>query len=84
MAVLINFTVFNSQKTFGIFGCHTKEGCNLHPEQSARTAGCDSGCNADDVAGTDGSGQRRTESTKRSNLAMAVVFILEHKTKCFA
>ena len=32
MAMFVRCTVFDSEKTFGIFRCHTKQGCNFHPE----------------------------------------------------
>ena len=32
MTMFVRCTVFDSEKTFGIFRCHTKQGCNFHPE----------------------------------------------------
>ena len=75
-------TIFDCQKAFGIFGRHTEQGCDLHPEQSTRTAGCDCRSNADDITGTDRCRQSRTESTKTGDFTLAFLFILDHEFQC--
>ena len=43
ITLVVKCTEFNSQKTFGIFGCHTKESGNPHPEKGTRSTSFD-GC----------------------------------------
>ena len=82
MPFFIYCTIFDCQKAFGIFGCHTEQGCDLHPEQCTRAAGCDCRSNADDITGTDRCRQSRTESTKTGDFAIAFLFILDHEFQC--
>ena len=54
VAVFIIGTILNCQNALGIFGSHTKEGCQPHPEQCAWTAKLDCRSNTNDVTGTNG------------------------------
>ena len=56
VAVFIIGTILNCQNALGIFGSHTEEGCQPHPEQCAGTAKLDCRSNTNDVAGTNSCG----------------------------
>ena len=79
VAVFIYFTVFNCQQTFCVFGSHTEESCQPHPEQRTRTACFNSSSNTYDVTGTNGSCKSSTKSFKAVNVAFAVTFSREDK-----
>ena len=82
MPFFVYRTIFDCQKALSIFGRHTEQGCDLHPEQCTRTAGCDCRSNADDITGTDRCRQSRTESTKTGDFTLAFLFILDHEFQC--
>ena len=73
MALCIHFTVFDGQKSFGIFGGHAEEGSHPHPEESSRAAGMDGGGDAYDIAGADGGRQRGTECLEAVDIPFAGV-----------
>ena len=78
MAAFINGAVLDGQYTFCVFGSHTKQCCDPHPEQCSGTAGNQRRGHTDDIAGTDGSGQGGTKSSEAADLTVAFIFVLEH------
>ena len=78
VSVFCNHTVFNCQKTFRKFCCHSKECCHDHPEKCSRTTGTDCCCYTYDITGTDRSTQCCTQCRKTGDLTISLFFILEH------
>ena len=72
-AFCIDFTVLDSQHTFGKFGGQAEACGDPHPYQCARTAGKHSGSNADDVTSTNGGSQGGHECGKRRYVAGAAL-----------
>ena len=84
VSVLVNSTVFNGQKSFCIFGCHSEECGNDHPEQGSGSAGSNSSGNTYDVTGSDSCGQSCAERTKACDFTFAAFFIFYHEFQCFS
>lgn len=79
MAVGIYGTVFDRQQTFGVLCSHAKKRCDPHPEQRARTAEQNGGCNTHNISRSDCGRKRRAERTEAGNLSAAAFFILNHE-----
>ena len=54
VALFVNGTVLDRQKSFCVFGCHSEECGYDHPEKCSWSAGCDSSCDTYDISGSDG------------------------------
>ena len=52
--VLVDAAELDGKQTLGVLRCHAEQRCQPHPEHGTRAADHDSGCNAHDVASTDG------------------------------
>ena len=76
MAVLSHSTIFDGEEPFRELGGGTYDSGHDHPEQRARTSRHDGGGHADDVAGSDGGGQRRTQSRETGDFSVAVIMLL--------
>ena len=81
IAVSIDSTIFYSQQTFGIFGCHTEEGCHPHPEQSARATCFNCSCNTNDVTGTNSCSKCGTQCFKAVYVTTAIVLGTEDQAQ---
>ena len=71
-SVGIAHAVFYGQKPFGILGCDAKHAGEPAPKHSPRAAQRYGSSHTDDVAGTDGGGQRSGERTKLAHVAASV------------
>ena len=67
----------HSQRHFGELGTHAQQSRAPHPEHRTRPADGDRARHAGDVAGADGSGQRRTHRLERSHRAVGGVLFAE-------
>ena len=81
IAVGIYGTIFYSQQTFGIFGCHTEEGCHPHPEQCARATCFNCSCNTNDVTGTNGCSKRGAKCFKAVYVTATIVLSTEDQAQ---
>ena len=73
LAFFINRAEFDGEQAFGVFRGHAEERCYPHPEYGARAADFHGRRHADDVAGTDGSGQGHAQRLEARYIAFAVV-----------
>ena len=67
----------HGQRHFGEFGTHAQQSRAPHPEHRARPADGDRARHAGDIAGADGSGQRRTHCLERSHRAVGGILFAE-------
>ena len=81
ISVSVNGTVFYCEQAFCIFGCHTEEGCNPHPEQCARAASLDSSSNTNDVTGTNSCGKCSTQSLKAVYVTTAIILSTKNQSQ---
>ena len=72
VAVFIIGTILNSQHAFGIFGCHTEESSQPHPQQSTGTTELNCRCYANDITGADSCGQSSAQSLKAAYITFAL------------
>ena len=56
MGIAVHDAVFDRQEALGIFGRHTEERGDDHPENGPRASGTDRCGDSDDISGADGGG----------------------------
>ena len=79
IAVSIDSTIFYSQQAFRIFGCHTEEGSQPHPEQCTGATGLNCGSNTDNVTGTNSCSKSGTQCFKAVYVTMTIILGTEDK-----
>ena len=70
MSVLCYHTILHRQQALGILRSRTYQRSDPHPEQSSGTACYNSRCHTNDITGSDGSGQCRTQCRKAGYFAV--------------
>ena len=79
VTVVVNSTIFYSQQAFCIFGSHTEECSNPHPEQCTRTTHFNCGSNTYDVTSTYSCSKSSTQSLKATYVAFTFTFSTKDK-----
>ena len=77
LAVFVPLAEMHGQRHFGEFGTHAQQSRAPHPEHRTRPADGDRARHTGDVAGADGSGQRRTHCLERSHRAVGGILFAE-------
>ena len=77
VAMTVRRAVLDGEQPLGIFRRHAEERGHPHPEDCARAARLDRGRDADDVACTDGRGERDAQRLEARHVAFAVVLRTE-------
>ena len=70
VSVLCYHTIFHRQQALEILCSRTYQRSDPHPEQSSGTACYNSRCHTNDITGSDGSGQCRTQCRKAGYFAV--------------
>ena len=74
ITLVVKCTEFNSQKTFGIFSCHTKESGNPHPEKGTRSTRFDGSSYTDNVTCTNSCSKSRCKGCETRNISFPFIF----------
>ena len=74
ITLVVKCTEFNSQKTFGIFGCHTKESGNPHPEKGTRSTCLDGSSYTDNVTCTNSCCESSRKGCETRNISFPFIF----------
>ena len=74
ITLVVKCTEFNSQKTFGIFGCHTKESGNPHPEKGTRSTSFDGCSYPNNVTCTNSCSKSCRKGCKTRNITFPFIF----------
>ena len=70
VSILCYHTIFHRQQALGILCSRTYQRSDPHPEQSSGTACYNSRCHTNDITGSDGSGQCRTQCRETGYFAV--------------
>lgn len=78
VAVLIDGAVVDGKHPLGVFGGHSEEGRDHHPEKGAGAARDQRGGDAHNVAGADGGGHGGAERAEAGNFTVAALLVFHH------